>query len=144
MHKSSKNGQWKKTTSYGRIKTTTIGGFVMSRNYRHINEYEKEILEMRRQGKSKREICEKYGFSIKQLTDFVTRYNRKQKKISTGISIKPKGRPRKDGTELPPSIQQLSKLTQLQYELAMKERHIKRLEMENELMRDFLSLTERK
>ena len=116
----------------------------MSRNYRHINEYEKEILEMRRQGKSKREICEKYGFSIKQLTDFVTRYNRKQKKISTGISIKPKGRPRKDGTELPPSIQQLSKLTQLQYELAMKERHIKRLEMENELMRDFLSLTERK
>ncbi len=116
----------------------------MSRNYRHINEYEKEILEMRRQGKSKREICEKYGFSIKQLTDFVTRYNRKQKKLAAGISIKPKGRPRKDGTELPPSVQQLSKLTQLQYELAMKERHIKRLEMENELMRDFLSLTERK
>ena len=116
----------------------------MSRNYRHINEYEKEILEMRRQGKSKREICEKYGFSIKQLTDFVTRYNRKQKKLAAGISIKAKGRPRKDGTELPPSIQQLSKLTQLQYELAMKERHIKRLEMENELLRDFLSLTERK
>ena len=116
----------------------------MSRNYRHINEYEKEILEMRRQGKSKREICEKYGFSIKQRTDFVTRYNRKQKKLAAGISIKPKGRPRKDGTELPPSVQQLSKLTQLQYELAMKERHIKRLEMENELMRDFLSLTERK
>ena len=116
----------------------------MSRNYRHINEYEKEILEMRRQGKSKREICEKYGFSIKQLTDFVTRYNRKQKKLAAGISIKPKGRPRKDGTELPPSVQQLSKLTQLQYELAMKERHIKRLEMENELMRDFLSLIERK
>ena len=116
----------------------------MSRNYRHINEYEKEILEMRRQGKSKREICEKYGFSIKQLTDFVTRYNRKQKKLAAGISIKPKGRPRKDGSELPPSVQQLSKLTQLQYELAMKERHIKRLEMENELMRDFLSLTERK
>ena len=116
----------------------------MSRNYRHINEYEKEIIEMRRQGKSKREICEKYGFSIKQLTDFVTRYNRKQKKLAAGISIKLKGRPRKDGTELPPSVQQLSKLTQLQYELAMKERHIKRLEMENELMRDFLSLTERK
>ena len=116
----------------------------MSRNYRHINEYEKEILEMRRQGKSKREICEKYGFSIKQLTDFVTRYNRKQKKLAAGISIKPKGRPRKDGTEVPPSVQQLSKLTQLQYELARKERQVKRLEMENELMRDFLSLTERK
>ncbi len=116
----------------------------MSRNYRHINEYEKEILEMRGQGKSKREICAKYGFTIKQLTDFITRYNRKQKKLAAGISIKPKGRPKKDGAELPPSVQQLSKLTQLQYELAMKERHIKRLEMENELMRDFLSLTERK
>ena len=116
----------------------------MPRNYRHINEYEKEILEMRGQGKSKSKICEKYGFTIKQLTDFITRYNRKQKKLAAGISIKPKGRPRKDGSELPPSVQQLSKLTQLQYELAMKERHIKRLEMENELMRDFLSLTERK
>lgn len=83
-------------------------------NYRHINEYEKEILEIRRQGKSKREICEKYGFSIKQLTYFVTRYNQKRKKLSAGISIKPKGRPRKNGTELPPSIQQSSKLTQLQ------------------------------
>ena len=31
-----------------------------------------------------------------------------------------------------------------QYELASKERYIKRLEMENELMRDFLLLTERK
>lgn len=51
---------------------------------------------------------------------------------------------KKDGTELPPSIQQLSKLTQLQYELASKERYIKRLKMENELLRDFLSLTERK
>ena len=47
-------------------------------------------------------------------------------------------------SQLPPSVQQLSMLTQLQYELASKERHIKRLEMENELMRDFLSLTERK
>ena len=58
--------------------------------------------------------------------------------------MRPKGRPRKDDDDLPPSIQQLSKVAQLQYELAMKERHIKRLKMENELMRDFLSLTERK
>ncbi|MBR6567910.1 MAG: hypothetical protein IKK60_04575 [Clostridia bacterium] len=61
-----------------------------------------------------------------------------------GIPLKPKGRPRKNRNELPPSIQQLSKFTQLQYELASKERQIKRLEMENELIRDFLSLTERK
>ncbi len=35
-----------------------------------------------------------------------------------GVAIKPKGRPRKRGTELPPSVQQLSRLTQLQYELS--------------------------
>ncbi len=116
----------------------------MPRNYRHISDYENEILEMRHQGKTRKEICEKFGFSLKQVKDFITRYNRKQKKLASGISIKPKGRPRKDSSELPPSVQQLSKVTQLQYELAMKERHIKRLEMENELIRDFLSLTERK
>ena len=116
----------------------------MPRSYRHISEYEKEILEMRSHGKSRKEICEKFGFSLKQLKDFITRYNRKQNKLAAGITIKPKGRPRKDGMKLPPSVQQLSKLTQLQYELASKERYIKRLQMENELMRDFLLLTERK
>ena len=35
----------------------------MPRSYRHIKEYEKEILVLRKQGKTKREICEKYGFS---------------------------------------------------------------------------------
>lgn len=116
----------------------------MPRSYRHISNYENEILELRKQGLSKREISEKLGFTMKQITNFITRYNRKQNKIKAGIEIKPKGRPRKDGTSLPPSIEQLSKLTQLQYELDRKERYIKRLEMENELMRDFLSLTERK
>ena len=91
----------------------------MSRGYGYIKQFENEILEMKSRG----------------LT---------QRKLAAGISIKPKGRPRKDGSALSPSVQQLSKRTQLQYELAMKERHIKRLEMENELMRDFLLLTERK
>jgi len=122
----------------------TIGGIFMSRNYRHIKQYEKEILELKNQGLTQREIAEKLGFSKTQIREFFHRYNRNQRKLSAGIEIKPKGRPRKDGTELPPSIQRLSKLTQLQYELAVKERQIKRLKMENELMRDFLSLTERK
>lgn len=43
--------------------------------------------------------------------------------------------PRKDGGKLPPSIQQLSKLSQLQYKLVSKGRYIKRLETENKLMR---------
>ncbi len=116
----------------------------MPREYRHIQQYEKEIIELWEQGKTLREIAEKFGFTQKQIQEFKTRYNRKQRKLAAGIAIKAKGRPRKDGTKLPPSIQQLSKYSQMQYELASKERYIKRLEMENELMRDFLSLTERK
>ena len=120
------------------------GDFCMPREYYHIQDYEKEILELKAQGYTLRAIGEKFGFTYKQMHNFITRYNAKQRKQTAGIIPKTKGRPRKDGTALPPSIQQLSKLSQLQYELAIKKRHIKRLEMENELMRDFLSLTERK
>lgn len=116
----------------------------MPREYRHIKMYEKEIFELREQGLSQRQIAEKLGIPYEKMHDFFRRHNRNQRKLVAGTAIKPKGRPRKDGAELPPSVQQLSKLTQLQYELAGKERYIKRLEMENELMRDFLSLTERK
>ena len=91
-----------------------------------------------------RETGEKFGFEYKEMRDFKARYNKNQKKLAAGKAIKSKGRPRKDGSELPPSVQQLSKLSQLQYELTNKDRYIKQLEMENELMWDFLSLTERK
>lgn len=111
----------------------------MSRSYRHIQEYEKEIMELRKQGKTKREICEKYGFSMKQLTNFITRYNIKQKKHEAGIALRAKGRPPKDY-----EITEDMKINELKYIIARKDSTIKRLEMENELMRDFLSLTERK
>lgn len=126
------------------MKETTIGGFAMPQKYRHIKRFEKELIEYLEKGHTLRETGEKFGFTYKEMRDFKTRYNKNQRKLAAGIEIKPKGRPRKDGTQLPPSVQQLGKLSQLQYELAMKERHIKRLEMENELMRDFLSLSERK
>lgn len=116
----------------------------MPRNYRNIKEYEAEIFRLREEGHTQRQIGEKLGFTKKQITDFVTRHNRNQRKLSAGIVIRPKGRPRKNEEGLPPSIQQLNKVTQLQYELARKEARIRQLEMENELMRDFLSLTERK
>ena len=106
--------------------------------------YEKEILSLNGQGLSQRQITEKLGFPCEKMHVFFRRYNRNQRKLSAGITINTKGQPRKDGTEMPPSVQQLIKLTQLQYELAMKERHIKSLEMEIELMRNFLSLTEKK
>ena len=116
----------------------------MAREYRHIKQYEEEIIRLKEEGLTHREIGERLGFEKSKVKKFFERRRINEKKLAAGIEIKPKGRPRKDGSKPPPSIQQLSKLTQLQYELASKERHIKSLKMENELMRDFLSLTERK
>ena len=111
----------------------------MPRGYRHIQNYEKEILELRAQGKTRREICENFGFSIILMENFFTSYNRRQEKIAAGIAIKKKGRPAKDSI-----VTEEDKLADLRYKLTRKDARIKQLEMENELMRDFLSLTERK
>ena len=111
----------------------------MSRGYRHIQDYEREIMELRAQGKTGREICEKFGFTKKQYKNFITRYNRRQDKIAAGTAIKRRGRPAKDSV-----VREEDKISDLRYKLARKDARIKQLEMENELMRDFLSLTERK
>ena len=111
----------------------------MPREYRNIEMYEKEIIQLWEQGKTLREIGEQLGFTHKQVQEFKTRYNRKQKKISAGIAIKKKGRPAKDSV-----VSEEDKLADMRYKLARKDAKIKQLEMENELMRDFLSLTERK
>ena len=111
----------------------------MPRSYRHIKEYEKEIMELKEKGFTKREIAEKFGLSKEQIKEFIKRYNRKQRKISAGIALKKKGRPPKDYF-----VSEQDKVAELKYILARKEAKIKSLEMENELMRDFLSQTERK
>ena len=72
----------------------------MAREYRHIEEYEKEILRMRKEGKSRQEIGDMLGFSKEQIKGFINRHNRKQRKMAAGIPIKHKGRPRKDGIEV--------------------------------------------
>ena len=111
----------------------------MPRSYRHIQEYEKEIMELKHNGYTGRQICEKFGFSKKQYANFITRYNKKQDKIAAGIALRQKGRPPKDYV-----VREQDKVAELRYILARKEAKIKSLEMENELMKDFLSLTERK
>ena len=111
----------------------------MPRNYEHISKYEKEILELKSQGMTLREIGALYGFSYDQVHNFISRYNEKQRKIQAGIALKSKGRPPKDY-----EISEDMKINELKYIIARKDSKIKRLEMENELMRDFLSLTERK
>ena len=111
----------------------------MSRKYSHIQEYEKEILELRTKGETVREIAERFGFTKKQMEDFITRYNRKQKKMAVGTYVQRRGRPPKNCV-----VSEEDKISDLRYKLACKDARIKQLEMENELMRDFLSLTERK
>ena len=111
----------------------------MPRGYRHIKEYEKEILELREQGLTKREIGERFGFSKEQIKGLLKRNRRREEKISYGITPKKRGRPAKDSV-----VTEEDKLADLRYKLARKDARIKQLEMENELMRDFLSLTERK
>ena len=111
----------------------------MARSYRNISKYEKEILELKEQGYTLRAIGNKYGFTYDQVHNFITRYNRKQRKIEGGIVILKKGRPAKDSV-----VTEEMKSTELRYIIARKDAKIKQLEMENELMRDFLSLTERK
>ena len=82
-----------------------------------------EIRAMEAAGKTKREIAEHFGlrdkYVVKQL---LSRENRKERRIKKGFSPRPKGSPRKESPES---------------ELA-------RLRMENQLLRDFLQLTERK
>ena len=111
----------------------------MPREYRHIEEYEKEIIQLWEEGKTLREIGERLGFSYKQLRNFKTRYNEKQRRIAAGVALKKKGRPAKNSV-----VTEEDKVADLRYKLARKDARIRQLEMENELMRDFLSLTERK
>lgn len=111
----------------------------MPRSYQHISNYENEILELKSQGMTRREIGSKLGFTRMQIKKFIRRYNEKQRKIKAGIAIRTKGRPPKDY-----EITEDMKINELKYIIARKDSKIKRLEMENELMWDFLSLTEKK
>lgn len=111
----------------------------MARSYSHIQQYEREILELKGKGLTRKEIGERLGFTAEQIHEFIKRYNRKQRRVDAGIALQAKGRPPKDY-----EITEDMKINELKYIIARKDSKIKRLEMENELMRDFLSLTERK
>lgn len=111
----------------------------MARSYRHIKEYEKEIYELKEKGLTNREIANKFGFELEQVKGLIKRHNRNQRKIAAGIAINKKGRPPKDY-----QASEKDKVAHLRYIINRKDARIKTLEMENELMRDFLSLTGRK
>lgn len=111
----------------------------MARQYGNIQAHEKEIEEMLGQGMTQREIGKALGFSKEQISGFVKRLHAKERKVAAGEALRKKGRPAKDD-----KYTEADKISELKYMLARKDAKIKQLEMENELMRDFLSLTGRK
>lgn len=79
---------------------------------------------MHEDGKTHREIAEHFGLERNQVKKCMERFHRRQRKEAAGIQTRPKGRPRKDGQ--PPHQSEAAEL--------------KRLRMENQLLRDFLEL----
>ena len=111
----------------------------MPREYRRIKAYEKELHELKLQGLTLKEIGERLGFNREQVKGFFKRERKNERKLAAGMALKRKGRPPKDY-----AVSEQDKVAELKYILTRKDAKIKSLEMENKLMRDFLSLTERK
>jgi len=94
----------------------------MSRKYTHMKALEKEIIEMKAAGKTRREIADHFSLTIKQVENFTTRHNNAVKRLEAGLPPRQWGR-RPKGFVIPEKE---------------KDYEIKRLKMENELLRDFL------
>lgn len=91
--------------------------------YTHVITVKSEILEMVGKGKTQREIAEQFGFRDKEVVkQFLKRERRKEKQKEAGIVPQRRGRPPKG----------------YKASAAEKDNEIKRLRMENELLRDFL------
>ena len=105
----------------------------MSRKYTKIKMFEPEIIAMRAAGKTRREIAEALGLEKVQIKNWINQHNKEQLRREAGILPKKKGRPRKNVK--PTSPEEIIK--EQAYE-------IKRLEMENELLLDFLQSVGRK
>ena len=100
----------------------------MARIYQHTQELLSVIKELLAQGMSQREIEERLDLKgSRPVHQLLMRENRKERRMAAGIMPRPKGRPRKDEPARDIVAEQA-------YE-------IQRLKMENELLRDFLSLT---
>jgi transposase len=99
----------------------------MTRQYTQVKILEERILEMREAGKTRQEIADELGLSKVQIKNWVSRYNKAQTRLKAGVPPRRRGRPRQSE----PTSEE-----EYQYE-------IKRLKMENELLRDFLQLAGR-
>lgn len=102
----------------------------MSRKYTKINQYEKEILQWKSKGMTKREIAQRLGPEYAQIHNWISRYNERQRKHKAGTPPRKKGRPGKDAE--PRDL------------VAEQAYTIQRLRMENELLRDFMQFMGRR
>ena len=99
-------------------------------NYGQIKKYENEILAMKEAGDTKRRIAEELAVTKEQITEFLKRHRRRERKIEVGIPVRSQGRSSKGNTVN-------------DVELAQKY-EIMRLKMENKLLRDFMQFVGRK
>ena len=97
------------------------------RKYTHMKDMETQIINMREAGMSRQAIAEELDLEIKQIKNWITRYNRKQVEIAAMMPPKRKGRPRRRPLSSTDAY----------------EKEISRLEMENKLLWDFLQSVER-
>ena len=100
----------------------------MPRKYEKVQKLLPLIKARLSEGKTQREISEEFGLKDKYVVKrLLTREREKERKAAAGITLRPKGRPRKDSA--PRDV------------VAEQTYEIQRLKMENALLRDFLSLT---
>jgi transposase len=97
------------------------------RKWTNIELFEPEIIRLRKAGMTRQQIADELFLEKVQIKNWINRYNKRQS-ILSGRIPKPKGRPRKDGQAPKQNI----------------ETELRRLRMENKLLRDFLQSTERK
>lgn len=95
----------------------------MTREYAHVKELLPGVMAMREEGCTYRQIANRYGVTKEQIEELCRRERRKQRKIERGYIPRPKGRPRKT----PETEEQL------------RNNRIVELEMQVELLRNFLS-----
>lgn len=94
----------------------------MTREYKKIKHFEKGIREMKEDGLTYREIGGILGYTKTQVKEFAKRQRKNLKKIHSENIPKRRGRPRKTP---------ITKQKEMELE-------INRLQMENELLRNFL------
>lgn len=97
-----------------------------------------QIIEEHINGATRKELAIKYNKPFATIKAIIRRENEKGRKLAAGIAVKKKGRPAKECI-----VTEEDKLADLRYKLSRKDYRIKQLEMENELLRDFLKETGR-